>query len=44
MNQSHNRKITRGLSKRRNDIPVISGVKKKNEDQEICNYILRYTL
>jgi hypothetical protein len=38
-NQSENRKITRGLSKRRNDISVISGTKKKNKDQEIYNYI-----
>jgi ribosomal protein L32 len=28
-NQSENRKITTGLSKRRNHIPVISGTKKK---------------
>jgi hypothetical protein len=38
-NQSENRKITRGFSKRRNDIPVISGTKKKNKGQEIYNYI-----
>jgi len=43
-NQSQNRKITRGLSKRRNVIPVISGIKKKNKDYEIYNYILRHTL
>ena len=36
-NQSQNRKITRGLSKRRNDIPVNSAIKKKNKDQDIFN-------
>jgi hypothetical protein len=33
-NPSQNRKITRGLSKRRNVISVIYGIKKKNKDKE----------